>query len=748
MSRSNFNDRQKNNMTSDPATVGSQEQDERVFTEVEMIEKVNVERAKKLLKIPDKEFKSFLWEDGTENGEKEMDRETYLFLLKSFLKTVVKDAGRVKQNYKFSKHMKDRGRVYVERNFGVQKMKKKLRGYLVGEYYEDYDMVNAHPTILLWMVKKYFPDYSFPRLKEYIKNRNMILDKYDIEKEKILISLNSNRKVMSDVKFLKELDKEFKLAQKLFYDELPEELSDFEKYKKKKKENCKGSFLNCLMTIWENRILCEAMSIVSEEFWGTPCFDGMLMEKGLNILGDLNEATHKYGIVWKIKEHDTYIEDNIDDLEYEELVSMDYADVKERFEKEYCMIENPFLFAREMGNEIVLYNKTDFMGVTNIWSYEKVIKDKIVEKRFVKDWLDDKNLRRYERIDWYPGTLDDENVLNTFNGFKYNLLDGTYDQESVDLFTGHVNHLMNGDKVCYDYLIKYLAHMIQKPHELPEAIIVMKGIQGTGKDTLLEVMGDIIGREFCYLAEDGVRDILGSFNGSLEKKIIVRINELEGKDGFMYKENIKGLSTSNELVINHKGLKKYSQKNFTRLFIFSNNLNPLEVSHDDRRLVVFRPQKKVSRDKVAKLKNLKKDGLWSIWKFLNEVDLKDYDPRERPITHDYQEMRENSIHPVYRFVKKIFIDGSDYEKLKKNKDGAYVVPNYTFKEDLDEFIEDEGITGFKTSFKILKGLLNSVNVQTKLVKISGKPTQCYLFKIDNFIDRILDICQEEDIEEI
>ncbi len=62
---------------------------------------------------------------------------------------------------------------------------------------------------------------------------------------------------------------------------------------------------------------------------------------------------------------------------------------------------------------------------------------------------------------------------------------------------------------------------------------------------------------------------------------------MEGKDGFANKERLKNLITEHQTKINEKNMKAYNQTNTSRIFIMSNNTNPIEIPNGDRRFAVF-----------------------------------------------------------------------------------------------------------------------------------------------------------------
>ena len=58
---------------------------------------------------------------------------------------------------------------------GLQRLWGKLRAVLTRDVTNDYDMVNAHPTIALALCNKLFPDESWYKpLAKYVANRDAL----------------------------------------------------------------------------------------------------------------------------------------------------------------------------------------------------------------------------------------------------------------------------------------------------------------------------------------------------------------------------------------------------------------------------------------------------------------------------------------------------------------------------------------------------------------------------------------------
>ncbi len=119
---------------------------------------ISVSRAKYLLSLDDDTLKGLIRTDYQEDGEKSIwNPETYFKRMKQWLNLMIKfHNGEKNVDYKHSKSLVNCGRLYSD-NFSVQSLQRQFRAFLTEEFYNDYDMKNCHPTILLYLVKKYFP---------------------------------------------------------------------------------------------------------------------------------------------------------------------------------------------------------------------------------------------------------------------------------------------------------------------------------------------------------------------------------------------------------------------------------------------------------------------------------------------------------------------------------------------------------------------------------------------------------------
>ena len=167
---------------------------------------------------------------------KKCDAKKEYTKIKNYLDTKAKDNNITRYN-----HIKGRkdGRLFGDGET-IQTLPKNIRGFICEGITTDLDMDNCHPSILLRLCKEY--NIECPNLNLYYNERkeklkNIMEDDnvdYETAKLKVLVATNSNKKINTDCKFLKNYCKEMLTIQKSFLD-----ISDFDyvkDYAKKDKD--------------------------------------------------------------------------------------------------------------------------------------------------------------------------------------------------------------------------------------------------------------------------------------------------------------------------------------------------------------------------------------------------------------------------------------------------------------------------------------------------------------------------------
>ena len=573
-------------------------------------EEVNVGRAKQLLSLPSDKFESIVWSnEQSMKGEKELTKEGYIKLLRGYCEMSIQNDGTNMVSYHYSKTMKSEGRRFAK-PFGLQSVKKVVRGYLVGDKYLDYDMANCHPTLLRKILmgslydetEKFFAK-AYPCLNEYVVDRARFLKESECDKRDILVMMNSSRATSIENVYARRIDAEFKRIQKVVFDENGG-VCDAELAKQKPHErtpNKKGKFLNRVLCIAEDQIIQRVIDHYGVDNVSTLMFDGLHLPAEMgDQIETLNSITEEQGVTWTMKPFD--LEVNAAVLKASDGCPVydfkTYEIVKEKFERNHFIVTEPLTYCLESDRGVHAYSKSDFKDLTApIVHMDKDGKSKPVFDK----WLRDPSRRSYIKKDFIPcDTSLDPEVYNTFAGFPYGDWETTpFDErpDAVENFKELMGVICDHDPASLEYLTKYFADLVQNPEKLPGVGLLLKSKPGRGKDSLIDIMNNLIGHT---VRTANPEDVVKGFNAEIKDALIVQINEMEGADGFGLKEKLKNLITEAKTTINDKFEKKYVQTNYVRVIICSNNMTPIEIAANDRRYFVAAAQIREPKDLFPK----------------------------------------------------------------------------------------------------------------------------------------------------
>jgi hypothetical protein len=258
-------------------------------------EKINSSYLKTIVKNFDKVYpKIGKIKDKSKGFVEITDREQIRTLFKNRIKNIVH-----KFTYKRPRNNKD-GRIFSD-NWSLCGMNKIIRHTLAKEFNYDIDIVNAHPSFLVWYCD--INNINCKYLKQYCDNRNEFLNNYadqmntqpEIVKTTILSLINDQNREYEPQHPLYDFYEEMKKIQDRVCI-LNKSLAT--KCKKNNIHNPKGSCMSYFLQNIENKILSVMIDFcISKEIGlSAPCFDGFLAYKddcdnyGLeNLLSDLEK---------------------------------------------------------------------------------------------------------------------------------------------------------------------------------------------------------------------------------------------------------------------------------------------------------------------------------------------------------------------------------------------------------------------------------------------------------------------------
>jgi len=339
----------------------------------------------------------------------------------------------------------------------------------------------------------------------------------------------------------------------------------------------------------------------------------------------------------------------------EEQTEEKYKAMKSYFELYHFKLNNPFAYAKIVNSDdiVMRYNKGQFKDYCDNIEINP-------ETSFTSKWFKDPTIKTYDSMDFIPyGVKCPSNVFNLFKGFDIEKERNkkTHSFEYI-LETVKLNAGDNDD--TYNYLLNYLAHLVQKPAVLPEVSIVVIGEQGTGKSSLWENFGDkLLGKKYA-LQSSNADDIIGRFNMN-KNKLLVVMEETESKNTFTSCSQIKTLITQPTMCFENKGKDKFQVRNCGRYIFISNNQTPVKIEQSDRRFMVMECSNRHIQDKVffGKVNDEWNDpqAVRGFYDFLMNRDISKFNPsRDRIITEAYHDMKSVTVPHIARWLEQKYYD--------------------------------------------------------------------------------------------
>ena len=210
-----------------------------------------------------------------------------------------------------------------------------------------------------------------------------------------------------------------------------------------------------------------------------------------------------------------------------------------------------------------------------------------------------------------------------------------------------------------DYMIYYLAHMLQYPREKPEIMIVFLSGQGTGKGTFFKLLECIWSRTTLQVSDVG--EIVGQFNAALERNYVVCMDEALFHGDKKSLEKLKSLITEPKCRIEQKYQPSRTIDSYHRLFAASNHNHFAHVDKDDRRLHFIRVSSIHKQDPLyfkALNEVLEDDNVIAAMMYdLMHLDISDFNVRKRPITEEHVSQKLQSLSGFDRFYFEVLQEG-------------------------------------------------------------------------------------------
>lgn len=338
-------------------------------------------------------------------------------------------------------------------------------------------------------------------------------------------------------------------------------------------------------------------------------------------------------------------------------------------------LNRQYAFVLAGGGHHIIWETRNARGVAEIQhlaetTFHKQLMSKTITegKKVVpltEAWMRSPNRRSYNGMCFMPGEIAPPAFYNLWRGFAVEPA-ATGDHPSVELFKEHaLENVCGGNRELYRWLMGYLAHMIQRPHEKPLTALVFRGGKGVGKNSLIERVGYLLGEHFMVTSNR--RYLISNFNGHMERMLCFVLDEAFWSGDKASEGILKDLITGQQHTIEHKGAGVFNVDNRTRVVIIGNEDWLAPASHDERRFAVFSvgDGRKQDRDFFYKMRlGMEEGGYAHLLRFLLDYDLTGIDVNEAPVTDALLDQKHASLEPVQQWwldcLSEGRIEGSDF----------------------------------------------------------------------------------------
>jgi Family of unknown function (DUF5906)/Bifunctional DNA primase/polymerase, N-terminal len=259
-------------------------------------------------------------------------------------------------------------------------------------------------------------------------------------------------------------------------------------------------------------------------------------------------------------------------------------------------------------------------------------------------WLD--RNKPVEQMTWAPGLpmlIENRlisqggwitwNKVSCFNLYRPPIIE-IGDAKQARAWLDHLNEVFPDD---VEHILHWLAHRIQRPQDKINHALVLGGLQGIGKDTLLEPVKRAVGP--WNFSEITPMQMLGRFNGFV-KSVILRISEardLGDVDRYQFYEHLKVYTAAppDVLRVDEKHLREYSVLNCCGVIITTNyKTDGIYLPADDRRHFVAWSDLRKEDFPDSYWSNLwgwyARDGAAHVAAYLATLDLSGFDAKAPP----------------------------------------------------------------------------------------------------------------------
>lgn len=207
-----------------------------------------------------------------------------------------------------------------------------------------------------------------------------------------------------------------------------------------------------------------------------------------------------------------------------------------------------------------------------------------------------------------------------------------------------------GDGKLFCYLLRYLAHALQKPRDKPGVSLMLVGGQGIGKGTFFQIVRLIWSATTFYT--NRVSDVVGDFNGGIEGMLFVLLDEATFAGDRKAWDALKAIITEPILSVNQKHQPVRQIPSYCRVLQATNAEHAGMLEKDDRRVFVLRVSEVRQGDHAywkALHAAIENGEVAALMYALSKINLSGFNVRDRPMTTELVNQKIHSLPLLHKW---------------------------------------------------------------------------------------------------
>lgn len=202
-------------------------------------------------------------------------------------------------------------------------------------------------------------------------------------------------------------------------------------------------------------------------------------------------------------------------------------------------------------------------------------------KNIAAQWLNWSERRTYQKLIFDPSGRGEPDAYNTWRGLSVEPASG-----SCERILDHVRKVWcSGNAAQFDYVVRWLALLVQQPWRKPGVALVLRSREGSGKTIIVQILLDILGPHGFTAAQKD--QVAGRFNGHLFDKLLVVLEEAFFAGDPAAVSATKALVTNSQLGYEAKGKDAFSAANYAHVISLTNHGWAVPAGEDSRRWMVL-----------------------------------------------------------------------------------------------------------------------------------------------------------------